>query len=326
MMQQHHGIADGRAFFELIQALCGFYDQAENGSLPAVIVPVPKLPEMDVAEPNRWRRFRYGLAGALMHTWNIIRYTLRPPDQLVCNQPGDFRGNNRVHHHYVDSDLLQSIRAVGKQSGFSTNDLLTGALAVSLAQWSDEYGFPVNFFNVLIPIDMRPRPWTLQSFANHLSSFLVDVNLRRMPTVMDIVAAIRRQVQRQATRLAPRKKVISEIAVARTTTLEQVHKAVYRPQRTMLNFPFSNLIPISPAQHGGRYVTRNWQGEGLRVMTPCAWLQAVNTTVIRYAGQLCFNFNYKESIVSQEMVKRLTELYQASLVKVVEDAVAGGRV
>jgi len=171
---------------------------------------------------------------------------------------------------------------------------------------------------------VRPRPWTLQSFANHLSSFLVDINLRRMPGLMDVVAAIRRQVQQQAARLAPYKKVISEIAVARTTTLGQVHKAVYRPQRTMLNFPFSNLIPISPIDNGGRLATRSWQGEALRIMTPCAWLQAVNTTVIRYAGRLCFNFNYKESVVDQSSVTRLGEIFLERLAAIVDESLSEG--
>jgi NRPS condensation-like uncharacterized protein len=305
MVQQHHGIADGRAFFDVFVDLARFYQQALDGSLPDDIAPAPKLPEAWVAEPSRWRRLRYGIPGFFMHLYNLIRYGRRPPDQLVCNQPGDYSGHNKVSHLYLGEDFQARARELRQRTGFSMNDLLSASLGLSLAEWSAALGFPVKHFNLLMPADVRPRGWSQVSFANHLSSFLVDFDLARVSDPLEVLASVHQQIRRQATRLAPVKKVLAEMFVARRMSLGRVRQAVFAAQHTILNLPFSNLITISPTENGGRFATTRWSGEDLRIMTPCAWLQGVNTTVIRYNRRLCFNFNHKASAIDTPLVEDL---------------------
>jgi hypothetical protein len=319
-LQQHHAVADGRAFFELLEDLCRFYDQALEGRLPDEIAPVPKLSEAWVAVPSPWRRAGYLLLGGLMHVRNLIRYLLRPLDPLASNTPLDFTGHNQVRHLHVEADELARIRQVRGAAGFSTNDVLTAALGLSLADWSAAHDHPVRRFNLLCPTDLRPRDGELRSFANHLSSFLVDVDPRGIAEPMALLASVRRQILGQARRLAHRKKIVAEIAVARGLTVARIRRSIYENPRVILNFPFSNLASISPTGHGGRFATSRWSGEALRIQTPCAWRQGVNTTVIRYAGRLCFNFNHTESAIGAPMVDDLIARYHQRLGALVDEA------
>jgi hypothetical protein len=247
---------------------------------------------------------------------NIIRYSLRPPDQLVSNLPGDYTGHNQVHHRWIEPEQIAELGGL-RGLGVSTNDMLSSAMALALARWSDDHGHPVNRFNLLIPADVRPRPWNLESFANHLSSFLVDLQMDRYDGPLDLLDSLRGQIRRQARRRDHITKVLAEILVARLMPLGRIRDAVFAPKRTMLNFPFSNLVAISPKKNDGRLGTHRWIGEELRIMTPCAWLQGTNTTVIRYGGRLCFNFNHKASMVDRPMVAGLADRYEQSLSELV---------
>ncbi|MFH1529942.1 MAG: hypothetical protein ABIK09_04300 [Pseudomonadota bacterium] len=317
MFQQHHGIADGRAFWRCLEDFCGFYDQAAEGKLPAEIEPIQRIPEALVAEPSALRRFGARFVGTFLHLRNILRYSAWPPDQLVSNLPGDYTGHNQVHHRWMGPEEFSRIGALRGAAGVSTNDVLSSALALALASWSGDHGHPVRRFNLLIPTDVRPRPWTLESFANHLSSFLVDLHMDRYDGPLDLLDSVRGQIRRQARRRDHITKVLAEILVARLMPLGRIRDAVFAPKRTMLNFPFSNLVAISPSDNEGRLGTRHWIGEDLRIMTPCAWLQGVNTTVIRYGGRLCFNFNHKASVIDTPMVSGLADRYEATLTHLV---------
>lgn len=324
MFQQHHGIADGRAFWRCLEDLCTFYDQAAGGTLPDEIEPIPRIPEALVAEPSLVRRIGARFIGTFLHMRNILRYSLRPPDQLVSNLPGDYTGHNQVHHRWIEPEQINEISRL-RAAGVSTNDVLSSAMALALAQWSDDHGHPVRRFNLLIPADVRPRPWTRSSFANHLSSFLVDLSMDRYDGPLDLLDSLRGQIRRQARRRDHITKVLAEILVARLMPLGRIRDAVFAPQRTMLNFPFSNLVAISPRENDGRLGTSHWVGEDLRIMTPCAWLQGTNTTVIRYGGRLCFNFNHKASMVDRPMVGGLADRYEEHLGALVTAVQGRGR-
>ncbi len=324
MFQQHHGIADGRAFWRCLEDFCAYYDQAADGTLPQEILPIGRVSEAVVAEPSLVRRIGARFIGTFLHMRNIIRYSLRPPDQLVSNLPGDYTGHNQVHHRWVEAEQIAQIREL-RTAGVSTNDVLSSAMALALSQWSEDHGHPVRRFNLLIPADVRPRPWLLESFANHLSSFLVDLSLDRYDGPLDLLDSLRGQIRRQARRRDHITKVLAEILVARMMPLGRIRDAVFAPQRTMLNFPFSNLVAISPADNDGRLGTRRWIGEDLRIMTPCAWLQGTNATVIRYGGRLCFNFNHKASMVDRPMVGALADRYEQHLSALVTAVRGRGR-
>lgn len=326
-VQQHHGIADGLAFFELLDDLCTLYDQAEvedpgeaslSGlDLLAPSAPMLRIPEAEMIEPRRWRRPWQALLGFGHHLRRLARLVLSPVDQLYCNRWSDRPGRNDVLHYHLDDAVLDVFREIKQRNGFSANDLLTAALGLALARWSADHDAPVRRYNVLSPADMRPRHDPPRSFANHLSSYLVDFDLERMPDARSMLDAVHRQVRQQALAREPHKKLLAENSVARFFPVRWIHKAIYRARRTPLNYSFSNLISISPKHHGGKLGTRSWTASHLRILTPNAYLNGTNTTVIRYAGKLCFNFNFKDGVIPRAHVGQLIEHFGGALAEVV---------
>jgi Condensation domain len=329
-VQQHHGIADGLAFFDLLDDLCKLYDASEVDEpgessltgleLIAPPAPVLRISEAEMIEPRRWRRPWLALLGFGHHLRRLARLVLTPVDQLYCNRWSDEPGRNDVLHYHLDDSVLDIFREIKQQEGFSTNDLLTAALGLALARWSADHDTPVRRFNVLSPADMRPRHDPPRSFANHLSSYLVDFDRERMPDARSTLEAVHRQVRQQALIREPHKKLLAENSVARFTPVRWINKAIYRARSTPLNYSFSNLIPISPKHHGGMFGTRTWTASHLRILTPNAYLNGTNTTVIRYAGRLCFNFNFKDGVIPREHVGQLVEHFGGALAEVVAAA------
>jgi len=316
-LQQHHGIADGKAFFELISDFATFYERAAAGALLTDVEPVGKIAEDEVAEARRWARWWYRIVGLALHLVALARATLRPADSLACNIGRDYTGHNDVVHLTLDDDLLGPLRALRQERGLSPNDAISGALSAALARWSAAEGAPVRRFNFLVVADARPRGSQVRSFANHLSSFLVWLPVAGRADPVELARKIRRQVRRQAASRTHIKKLISEIFVTRALDVATISKMVYATPRAPLSYSFSNLIPISPRGYTGRFATTSWAAESLRIMTPSPFLQGINTTVIRYAGQLCFNFNYKESVVSRDAVLRLIACFRECLSEMV---------
>ncbi|HEY3353714.1 MAG TPA: condensation domain-containing protein [Polyangia bacterium] len=310
--QQHHGIADGAAFFALLQDLCRCYD----GQGSAALAPVPKLPEAEVAEPDPGRRRRARWAGYLYTLWDLVRALVRPPDPLRSNVGDDFTGHNRVLHLELDEAVLARCRRA-RAAGLSVNDLLTGALALALSRWTRAAGLPLRRFSLMLLADMRPRDREVRSFANHLSSYVVDLDLRRGDGALALTRAVHDSVRRQAARRLPLKRLLAGIALVRRFRLGTLRRAVFGARRATLNTSFSNLLPLWP---GGRLATRAWTCERLLIMTPCLFRQGLNASVIHYAGRLCFNFNYKESIVDAASARLLVDGFAAALDETLAEA------
>jgi len=275
------------------------------------------MPEAEVVEPNPWRRRWYALLGLGHHLRRLFLGALAPVDQLYLNRWCDEPGGNDVVHYHLDDAVLERLGEIKRRTGFSTNDILTTALGLALARWSGDRGTEVRRFNILIPADMRPRHSSVRSFANHLSSYLVDFDRARMPDARAMLEATYSQVRRQAAVQEPQKKLLAENAVAGFTPISWIQGAMYSAKRTPLNYSFSNLIPISPRDNGGMFGTRTWTACHLRILTPNAYLNGVNTTVIRYAGKLCFNFNHKTGVVPRQEVEDLVERFEEALAEVV---------
>ncbi len=315
-VQQHHGLADGLAFFGFLQDFCRFYGAEPAGDAPEVEV-LPKLAEEAVAESNRARRLRYRLLGFVQHVLDFWHMLWHPVDLLASNVELDFSGDNRVQHLEVDGAVVERARLARQRAPISLNDLLTGALAMALARWTREHDLPLRRFNLLVLADARPRGATVASFANHLCSAIAEFDLKRLARPLDFARAAREQVGRQMRRRLPVKKLLAEIAVARHVSVAFMRRLIYGSDRVPINLPFSNLVPISPAEplHSDA-----WTAESLRIMTPCLHGQGVNVTVIRYAGKLCFNFNHKASAVPTDDVQRLIGHFREAIDEVFAQA------
>lgn len=317
-VQQHHGIADGKCFFDLLTNFCSYYDQVAAGETLEAIAEVPRLPEAEVAEPKRWRRVLHRHLGYWFHFRQTLKGMVIRNGQLHSNLSSDYTGNNTVTHSYIPASIVDRLRELRASTGYSVNDFLASAISVALYRWSKEKGTVPKRFNVLIPADARPRGWQGESFGNHLCSFVLFISGKLAQRPLDLLRSVHRQTRRQFRMRYHIKALLAGIQLLKLMSIGTLKKLVYGAKRAALNFSFSNLIPISPTEHGGRFATNDWRSERLEIMTPCGYLQGINTTVIRYADQLCFNFNFKDSCVDAASVDELIETFHRAMEEMVE--------
>ena len=318
-LQQHHALGDGRAFLGLCHDLVRFLDAAANGRAePPASAPIGRLPELSVVPDEGLRRagaFLHGLGHSL---WRGVTDALRPLQPLRCNQGTDFSGRNRTEYLLVPVARVDAWRERRKRSGLSVNDLFSAALALALGRWSARHGAPPGRTRLLLPVDVRPRDRPFESFANHLSNVLVSCDLARPPPLLDLAQAMGRQAARQLARRMPLKKLLFEAAVAKRVRVDVMRRLVFEKRALFASLSFSNLssLALPGAGADGRWRGAGFQVGSLRVTTPCLPPQGANTTVVRYGDSLCFNFNYKDSLLDRAQAADLVASFEESLAEV----------
>ena len=313
VFQQHHCLADGRAFLGLI---CDFVRCLDATSSPLPTGTVPRRAEAETLADRGAGPF---LRGAIHTLGELLLGTFRPLAPLFSNTGTDYAGHNRTHHLFVPGARLEAWRDRRAQRGLSVNDLLAGALCAALTRWSVGLGHPPGAHNLLMPIDVRPREG-FESFANHLST----LQLRwRGGAVRPVELA--QQLHRAAAPLLaarlPWKRILFDAFLILATPLKVLRKALLVKRRLLTNYSFSNLVPLGTPGAGpdGRWRTRTLVIDRLLITTPCTPPQGVNTTVVRYGDDVCFNFNFKDSAVTAGQVDVLAKEFSRALDEVDQD-------
>lgn len=290
VFQQHHALADGRAFMALVTDFLKCLD-AETSPLPSGLV--PRRVEREALVDRSWFVFLRGALHTLKELW---LGNVRPLTPLASNAGTDWTGGNRTKHLFVPADRLDRWKT--RRGALSSNDLLAGALCAALARWTGGAG---GVHNLLMMIDVRPREG-FESFANHLSTVQLRWWARPGVTALDLAQELRAAAAPVLAARLPWKRILFDGLLMRLTPIGVLRKTLFVKRQLLTNYSFSNLIPLSPAEP---WKTAGLTVEKLLITTPCTPPQAANTTVVRYGGQLCFNFNFKDSAISAERVDAL---------------------
>jgi len=302
VFQQHHSLADGRAFLALVDDFVKCLD-AESSPLPLGIV--PRRREREALSSRGPLVF---LRGALHTVKELLLGNLRPLAPVFSNVGTDYSGGNRTLHHFVPRQRLEAWREPRTKKGLSMNDLLAAALCTALSRVSKSGGI----HNLFLPIDVRPREG-FESFANHLSS--MQLRWRPMPTVLALAQALRDAAAPILAARLPWKRTLFDAWLVRLSPMALLRKTLLVKRQLLTNFSFSNLVPlgIPGADADGKWHTNSLVIDRLLITTPCTPPQAVNTTVVGYGGDVCFNFNFKDSAVARADVEALVREFSVAL-------------
>ena len=308
VFQQHHALADGRAFLALLADFVRCLD--------ATASPLPSEPVARRAEKDAVAGTGLGgmIRGALHTLGELLLGNLRPLTPLFSNTGSDYSGSNRTQHLFIPLARLEAWREARKQRGLSVNELLAGALCAALTRWSTRHGAPAGVHNLLMPIDVRPRDG-FESFANHLSSLQLRWKGRPDVQALGLAQELHRTgAPRLAARL-PWKRVRFDGWLLRVTPLRLLRRTLLVTRQLLTSYSFSNLVPLGTpgAQADGRWHSAKVVFEQVLITTPCTPPQAANTTVIRYGDSLCFNFNFKDSAIGAANVDALVREFSAAL-------------
>lgn len=309
--KQHHALADGRAFIELLHDFAAFIDAAARDTRPqaAQLHPIPRRAEREALGVSPARHTLWGLQGLVWTLGVIGRAVARPLTPLFANLSNDYRGSDGVVHWIVPDGALESWNAARRTSSVSLNSFLAAAYVAATAEWSRELGVSPGRSNAAFIAETRPRDGSFVSFANHFTSLYVEMDLANRPDPSNLAQAIQSQVRRLLARSLHYKKLATETLAARYMPIQSMRKMVFASDRAPLHFNFSNLIslPFPNIQTPGFTIER------VLICTPCTPRCGILLTVIRYGGELVFNFNYKASVVSREQIEALVRRFADTL-------------
>jgi hypothetical protein len=308
-VQQHHALADGRAFIELLQDLAALLAETASGASASALDPVPRRSELEALELGRGRSILYGLAGLRIWLGITASQALHPLTPLYHNRSRDYRGPNETLHWKLDRALLEQWKPLRERHGISLNTLLTAAYLRAQQIWNRELGIEPGRTRITLVAETRPRHGGFRSFANHLGALLAELPLDRDLEPRAMMASIQEQVRRQARTDAPRKRLVFERASTAALPLDGMRKACFEGTSLGAQLSFSNLISLPFPRLAGP----GWSIEAVHITTPVIPPFGVLLTVICYGDHLCFNFNHKSPLVTREQIASLVRAFEKAL-------------
>lgn len=311
LFRQHHGIADGRAFIELLADFALFIRARERGAAPTPeqLLPIGRRGELEALGLSAATRLRYTIAGLGSLIGSVASAIFRPLAVLVYNESSDYTGANGAIRWVVAESALEGWRPARTDIGASLTSLLTGALFLANQRWHRELGRPLGRVSASLVMETRPRDGNFRSFANHLATLEAVLPLDRDLEPAAAVRSIHAQVKRQLVRKRPIKRLLCERALVAGMPLHKLHALVFDAKRPAFNLNFSNLIALDfPVLAGA-----TWTVDEVLITTPVTPRNGIVLTVIRYNGRLCFNFNHVATAATAEQTARLAQLFRETL-------------
>ena len=311
-LQQHHSLADGRAFLGLIGDLIHALDRAARGLPPEKPEPMARRSEREVvpAWTRRWLR----LLGTLRTLWMWFGSSWKKSAPLPSNLKMDPRGGDRTVHFSVPDSRQALWKRAKEKLNLSANDLLTGALLAAMERWSRKQGLQPGRTRLALVTEARPRGEAFESFANHLAWLKVECDLAREASPLVRAREAARQTREQLKKRVPLQRLFFEGPLALAVPMHWLRRAIFDKPQLFLNHTFSNLLPLGvPGSIDGVWRGQGFQVEAMRVTTPTLPPQGMSTTLTRHGSEVTFNFNYKESAVTRAEAEGLVACFAEAL-------------
>ncbi len=304
LVQQHHAIADGRAFIGLLTDWAAILRALDEG-LPLLTGVVGRRQEIEaLGLPTKTiKRLRSrGFSRFLREAWNLW---LRPLERLPWNRGRDYRGANRCVRMVVPAVDLEALRAVRNAANVSLNSLLTGNYLRAIKRWSTARNRPIERLVCEVIAETRPRDQAFVSFANHLSAYLAEVKGPALDALIPAAQAVHAAVAREAQAQAHLERAVFRAWGVHTVPIDALRKIVLDDAEVRAQVGFSNLYALPLPELAGRH----WRARDVWVTTPAAPPHGIALTATHYNGRLSFNFNYKASVISEADVLALAETF-----------------
>jgi hypothetical protein len=319
--RQHHAIADGRAFIELLVDFAAFLEAARTGRRPTdeALAPIGRRSEDEALGVRGVRRLYWTVAGYRRLFGAMLSGRLRPSKMLLQNRSNDYSGENGVVHWLVDADTLAGWERARTRLGVSLNSLLTAALFEANRRWHAARG--ENLRRVTGSLVMETRPQGFRSFANHLATLELDVRVDRAADLGELARTLHAQVKRQRAARGPEKRLLAEKQLVALMSIAQMQQFVFETRHADWNLNFSNLIGLPFPALGGT----GWRVDEVRICTPVTPRTGIALTVIRYRDRLCFNFNYKATAATRADAEAVRAGFEAALREIAGEATVAQR-
>jgi hypothetical protein len=315
LFRQHHAIADGRAFIGLLGDFARYLDAARAGRrpAPAELAPIGRLPEVDGLRYSPLKLATETAAGVLSLTRRWTSTRLKPLVVMLQNRSAAYTGDNGTVHWVVPDAMLERWKETRQRLGVTMNALLTGALFLALQRWHQTLGLPLGRTRIMVLMETRPRDLSsFVSFANHLAMPEMDVPLDRVTDPKAIIQLVQAQAEAERRSHTAIRQSLCEALLIRDMPLADMQTIAFESKAPTANLTFSNLIPLAFPTVGGD----GWRVRQILITTPVSPKVGMTLTVIRYHGELVFNFNYKASAATRDQATALAKEFEKALAEI----------
>jgi NRPS condensation-like uncharacterized protein len=165
MLNVNHAAFDGFGSLRFLQAVGRAYTGGTD--------PLPSVPLEEARDVQR--HLDSDDARVRAERWRDVIEKLtdlmRPPARLAVDGGGDEAGYG-FHHLQLSPDETQALTARSGGS-LTVNDILLAALSLAVDTWNAEHGTPSGRIGILVPVNLRPKPWQ----SDVVTNFVLDTRV-----------------------------------------------------------------------------------------------------------------------------------------------------
>ncbi len=304
-VQQHHGIADGRAFIEFLGEWARVLEKTISGDSieRAEWLSRPESEAFDRTPGQLRATTRAGTRRHLAEWWHRRR---RPLRKLKWNTDAASPGSVSTVHATMPAAVLGELRDLRDDWQAGVNSLLTAAYVLAARAQHVDAGWSASSpLACELVAETRPRDGSFHSFANHLSVLFLQLEDAELRELRVAARSIQKQVRAEVASDAVAQRALFRGWAARSLPIDELRKRVLDNVAMQTQMGFSNLtaLPFPPMRGSG------WRVTDVRVTTPTLPPHGVMLTAVRYGDEVTFNFNFCRSVVGEELVRDLAERF-----------------
>ena len=306
-VQQHHGIADGRAYIAVLQAWSQALTDVRVGR-PSALPPMTSRPEREAFGRSDAALGKATRRGTLRYLRESFARKTRPLERLPWNTTSaKTHGDNATVHVTIDDALFEHWRPIRKEWNVGVNAILTGAYVRAMHRQNPQ----VVPLTCELVAETRPRDGSYVSLANHLSVLFSSMDATALRSLQTVAQAVHSQIRAEVDDDAIAERALFRGFAARNLPLDALRPRMLDDVQMQTHMGFSNLTALDfqvlgdglPLDAGG------WRVDDIRVSTPTLPPHAIVLTAIRYAGKITFNFNFAVDVVEESYVRELTTFF-----------------
>jgi NRPS condensation-like uncharacterized protein len=190
VMNLHHAAGDGLSALRLMGSIARAYSHKSEPSSPVDALEVRDVSAL-VGSGSLKERITRGRAAVEYLTRGVST-----PTRVTPHGDSDRPGYG-FELLSIGAEELEQIEAL-RAGGATINDVLLGALAVTVRRWNDAHDAHTGAVYVMMPINLRPPEWRFEvvgNFASYVSVRISSEDQETLPAAIQAAAASTRRIK-----------------------------------------------------------------------------------------------------------------------------------
>lgn len=302
MMNVNHATADGPGTMTVLRAVARAYAGHPTRLAPVDFLASRDVPVRPVATNHHRlaRRYQVGL--------EKVRDLLARPTRLMPDHPGREPGHG---FHLVTVEATDPASLASVRNPDVDNDILVAALHLAVSVWNVEHGRRDGRIAVLVPVDLRGRPWPDGIVGNFSVTARVSTTPAQRSSPAEAFEAVAAQTARN---------IRSRTGTALIEALDRNGLlALWARQSVVVLQPLTanHLLDSAVLSYLGRLdatsfgeageVTELWQS------TPARMPLGLSVGAAVVGGRLHLSFRFPHRLFAPEAARRFAQCYLAQI-------------